>query len=120
MKNSNPNGIHYLIEFFGCDAKQIDSVAFWKKILPKSVKDTGVEILHHYFYKFDPQGVTAFLLLSASHISIHSWPEYDYVACDVFACGDRKDTDAIVKYLSKNIPHKKIEIKKQRRGFKFC
>lgn len=120
LENSNPNGDHYLVNFFGCNARKIDSITFWKKILPGAVRNTNIKILHYYFYKFKPQGVTAFLLLSASHISIHSWPEYGYVACDVFACGKKNDTDAIIKYLSKNIPHKKIEIKKHRRGFKFC
>ncbi len=118
MKNSNPDGIHYFMEFFGCDSQQIDTIDFWKDILPRSVEGTNVKILHDYFYKFEPQGITAFLLLSASHISMHSWPEYGYVACDVFACGEEKDTDTIVNHLSEYIPHAQVKINKVIRGFK--
>ncbi|MEK9151518.1 MAG: adenosylmethionine decarboxylase [Patescibacteria group bacterium] len=117
MQNSNPNGIHYFLEFFGCDVRQIDSVDFWKDILPRSVEGTDIKILHDHYYKFEPQGVTAFLLLSASHISVHSWPEHGYVACDVFACGEEKDTDAIVRSLSEHISHERVRINKVQRGF---
>lgn len=118
MKNSNPDGVHYLMEFFGCDARQIDMVDFWKDVLPRAIDGTNIKILHDYFYKFEPQGVTAFILLSASHISVHSWPENGYVACDVFACGDEKDTDMIVRYLSEHIPHQQVTVNKVKRGFK--
>lgn len=117
MKNSKPNGVHYLLGFFGCDGKQINSEKFWKKTVVDSVKGTKIKILHKYFYNFNPYGITGFLLLSSSHMSIHTWPEYDYAACDVFSCSTDGETKKIIKYLEKNIAHKRIKTKKINRGY---
>ena len=95
MKNNNPDGIHYLIEFFGCDAEQIDSKTFCEKVLSESVKGTTMKVLHSYFHKFSPRGITGFLLLSSSHISVHTWPEKGYAACDIFTCASKKGSHAI-------------------------
>jgi len=119
MKNSNPNGIHYLIELFGCDAEQIDSLDFWEKILPKTVKGTSMEVLHSYFHKFNPKGVTGFLLLSSSHISVHTWPENGYVACDIFTCASKEETDLVLERLEKEVVHDHASIEKVNRGYQF-
>ena len=55
----------------------------------------GATILHGYFHPFAPCGVTGFLLLAESHLSVHTWPEEGFAAFDIFSCGDM-DTDAIV------------------------
>jgi S-adenosylmethionine decarboxylase len=120
LENSNPNGVHYLIGFFDCDSKQIDSIKFWEGLLPESLCGTNMAILDSRFYKFNPQGVTGFLLLSASHISIHTWPEYNYVACDLFSCSGEEETKNVVDYLIKNIKNSRTEIQNICRGYKYC
>lgn len=119
MKRKTPNGIHYLIEFFGCDSEQIDSVEFWKKTLPECVNGTSMEVLHSYFHKFQPQGVTGFLLLSSSHISVHTWPDQGYVACDIFTCASRKETDLAFERLKKEVKHEHMNADVVSRGFQF-
>jgi S-adenosylmethionine decarboxylase len=32
--------------------------------------------------------VSGVLVLAESHVSIHTWPERDYAALDIFVCGD--------------------------------
>jgi S-adenosylmethionine decarboxylase proenzyme len=118
LKNNTPNGIHYIIEFFGCRKDQLDAVAFWRKLLLNSVKDLKVKVLNKHFYKFNPHGITGYLLLSASHIAVHTWYEYDYVACDVFSCSGDDEAVAIVSYIKKNLGYEKSRIRKIKRGFK--
>ncbi len=120
LKNSNPNGEHYLINFFGCDKKQINSVDFWKKVLPASIDNSKMAVLKSFFYEFNLQGITGFLLLSSSHLSIHTWPEYQYVACDLFSCSDKDDTKKAIDYLKKKIKYSRAEIKKIKRGYICC
>lgn len=120
MKNSKPDGVHYLISFFGCDKKQIGSLKFWKEVLPTTIACSKMTVLHEYYYEFSPCGITGFLLLSSSHLALHTWPENNYVTCDLFSCSDSKDTKKVVECLRKNISHTKIEIKKEIRGFFYC
>lgn len=120
LENPTPDGVHYFVDFFGCETSQIDTVGFWEKVLPESVEKSKMTVLKSFFYEFEPHGVTGFLLLSSSHLSIHTWPEHQYVACDVFSCSTDGETKKIIKYLEKNIKHERIQINKQKRGFKVC
>jgi spermidine synthase len=116
-KKKEIKGGHYILDFFGCDSNQLNSLKFWREHLEKSADAAGMEILHHHFHEFTPQGITGFLLLSTSHISIHTWPEFNYVACDVFSCSDDKDTLKAVDYLKKHITHKNCEMEFVDRGY---
>jgi S-adenosylmethionine decarboxylase proenzyme len=117
LEMENIKGSHYILDFFGCDREQLDSMDFWQKELPESAKAAGMEILHDNFHQFEPHGITGFLLLSTSHISFHTWPEFGYVACDVFSCSSDSYTRKAVDYLKKCIEHKKCEMNKINRGY---
>jgi len=119
IKNSKPSGTHYLISFYGCDERQINSAEFWDTILCAGVKNAGIPILHNHFYEFNPHGITGFVLLAASHVSIHTWPEYKYVACDVFSCSPEVETGNLVRHIVKAVTHTSKDIKKMSRGFRF-
>ena len=41
------------------------------------------------FHKFAPQGVSGVVIISESHLTIHSFPEHGYASIDVYTCGDR-------------------------------
>lgn len=118
LHNSPPDGVHYLLEFFGCEKEQLDSLLFMRKLLSKAIADSGITVLNKHFYRFSPHGITGYLLLSASHISIHTWPEYAYLTCDVFSCGGEDETEGIVKYIRANISHEKMRKRRLKRGFK--
>lgn len=118
LHNTSPNGVHYLIEFFGCDRKQLNSVAFWKRTFMKSVSNTSMKVLHSHFYKFIPEGLTGYLLLSTSHISVHTWAELHYAACDVFSCSGDEETEKTVNHIIEMVQHEKVKMKKLKRGFR--
>lgn len=120
LENPTPDGVHYFVNFFGCETSQIDTVGFWEKVLPESVEKSKMTVLKSFFYEFNPQGVTGFLLLSSSHLSIHTWPEHGYVACDIFSCSGEEDTQKVIDYLVQSIKHSNIDIKKIKRGFVHC
>jgi S-adenosylmethionine decarboxylase len=115
--SSKIKGGHYIIDFFGCDPHQINKIKFWKKELPLAVKEAGMDILHSHFHEFDPQGITGFLLLSSSHLSIHTWPEYNYVAFDIFSCSHGEETKKAVDYLKSKLEHSRAEKRYIKRGY---
>jgi len=118
LKNSLPDGVHYLVEFFGCDKEQLDSVPFWEGLLTDALSNADVNMINSHFYQFTPHGVTGYLLLSASHISVHTWPEYEYAACDVFSCGDEAETGKIVAHVKSRLTHQTDRYKRLNRGYR--
>ena len=104
-------GVHYIVDLFGCNRKQINSSDFLKKVLTDSINGTDIKILNHAFYNFDPQGVTGFFLLSTSHMSFHSWPEHEYLSIDIYTCSSDKMTRVVVDYILGKIKHKKAVVK---------
>jgi len=116
-KKSKVRGAHYTIDFFGCDSDQLNSLSFWQKTLPQAAEVGNLEVLYSYFHEFEPHGITGFLLLSSSHISFHTWPEYNYAACDVFSCTNGYDTQKSVAFLKKQLKHDRLVSNYIKRGY---
>lgn len=107
-------GIHLIAEFW--HGKIIENEKELKEILTEAVKRANCIPLKTIIHKFEPQGITGVVLLAESHIAFHSWPEYDYVAIDIFTCGDRAIPEKALDYLSTVLNPKKVEIRNINRG----
>ena len=68
-------------------------------ILNRAAKLAKATVLNLISNKFEPHGVTAIALLAESHISIHTWPESNYSAVDIFTCGQNMFPDLACQYL---------------------
>ena len=79
-------GTHLLVDLWGAsnltDAELIDGAC------REAALAAGATILHSHFHHFSPEGgVSGVVVLAESHISIHTWPERDFAAVDIFMCG---------------------------------
>jgi S-adenosylmethionine decarboxylase proenzyme len=91
----NVEGKHIIIDAFECDSSLLNNMTYLEQLLTKAAQDAGMEILYAYFYQFHPQGVTGMLVLSTSHISIHTWPEERYASLDFYTCGEQDPIDQV-------------------------
>ena len=66
--------------------------------------------------KFEPHGVTAFALLSGSHLSVHSWPEHRYLAADIYVCAEGTDPAAAVELLRSRFEPDRVDCRRLSRG----
>ena len=55
-------------------------------------------------------GVTGVALLAQSHITVHTWPERNYAAFDVFMCGDC-DADQAAATISQAVPGSRVDVR---------
>ena len=69
-------------------AADLSSKAFVEAAVRRAIEETHLTVLHSYFHQFDPGGVTGVVVLRESHVSIHTWPEENYAAVDLFTCSD--------------------------------
>ncbi len=87
-------GTHLIIDLIG--ASRLDDLAHIEATLRRCVDVSKATLLHIHLHHFTPNGgVSGVAVLSESHISIHSWPEADYAALDVFMCGEAEPHNAI-------------------------
>ena len=75
--------IQLIADLYDC-AEIIDDTEAIKKAAHKAIEFVGAEIVEECIHKFEPVGVTYFAIISTSHFSIHTWPEYRYAAIDIF------------------------------------
>jgi S-adenosylmethionine decarboxylase len=81
-------GKHYLLNLYGCPFDLLDDHLFIVELLNEAAFESGATVLNCVYHHFEPQGVTAVLLLAESHLSIHTWPEKGKAAVDCYTCGD--------------------------------
>ncbi len=109
-------GTHLLADLFECD--HLADEARVEAALRAAVAASGATLLGLHVHGFGAeQGVTGVALLAESHISIHSWPERDYAAVDMFLCGSRHDIDAGLAALADELNARRVEQRRFTRGY---
>jgi S-adenosylmethionine decarboxylase len=79
-------GSHFIIDIYG--GSRLDDLEHVERTLVDCVHAAGATLLHVHLHPFEPNGgISGVAVLAESHISIHSWPERDYAALDIFMCG---------------------------------
>ena len=101
-------GRHVLIECFGGHA-HYDAPAL-EALLRRAAGAGGACVLSCHMHGFGSgNGVTGVALLAQSHITVHTWPERDYAAFDVFMCGDC-DADQAAATISQAVPGSRVDV----------
>ena len=98
-QNLSHQSKHLLLELYSCDNEKLNDESFLRCTLNKAAKLAKATVLNLISNKFEPQGVTAIALLAESHISIHTWPESNYSAVDIFTCGQNMLPEYASQYL---------------------
>ena len=80
-------GKHLLLELCNSNRALLDDVQYIEQIMVLAAKEAGANILGKLFHKFSPKGVTGVITITESHLCIHTWPEHEYAAVDIFTCG---------------------------------
>ncbi|EQA44050.1 S-adenosylmethionine decarboxylase proenzyme [Leptospira broomii serovar Hurstbridge str. 5399] len=91
-------GRHLMTDFVGCQI-DLDDAEQIAKDMEEAIVSIGATILNKVEHRFDPHGVTILFLLSESHASIHTYPEFNSCFLDIFTCGKTIDVIPFGAYL---------------------
>ncbi len=87
-------GSHIIVDLWG--AQGLTDVAFIEAALRKAITASKATLLHIHLHQFGPnEGISGVAVLAESHISIHTWPEREFAAIDIFMCGGADPAKAI-------------------------
>lgn len=109
-------GRHILAEVYGCNFEVLNDIKKVEDIMINAALDAGAEVREFVFHKFSPQGVSGVVVISESHLAIHTWPELGYAAVDVFTCGEKVDPWDACNYLAKHFGAEYVNATEVKRG----
>ncbi len=85
-------GPHLMLDGYGCDKKRLEDLNLIYRILDELPSKIGMtKIMPPYVFKYsglkpEDWGLSGFVLIAESHISIHTFPEKNFVSVDIFSC----------------------------------
>jgi len=109
-------GRHVLAEMYGCDPGALDDIERVRDVMVDAAQKAGAEVREVAFHKFSPQGVSGVVVISESHLAVHTWPEYGYAAVDVFTCGERVDPWSAVNEIAGHFGSRQVTASEMKRG----
>ncbi len=84
----NTLGRHILVEYYNCNSEKLVDPDFIEQHMVEAAVRAKATVVTSDFHHFKPYGVSGAVIISESHLTIHTWPEYGYAAVDLFTCGE--------------------------------
>ena len=112
---TEPIGWQVAIDCYDCDSSIINDIESIKEIIQQTCNLIGAKIVLDNYYLFEPYGISAYAIITTSHISVHTWPEYKFASIDLFSCTG-KLTPEVVNCIQDNLRAQTVEVQCFNRG----
>lgn len=109
-------GTHLLVELRECNTEILKNLEKVRNALVSAAKEAKATIVDVSFHEFNPFGISGVVVIAESHLTIHTWPEYDYAAIDIFTCGDIIKPEVAASFLIKQFECRNPSIVEMKRG----
>jgi len=107
-------GTHLILDLW--DANHLDNLERMEQAMRDCVEACGATLLHIHLHHFTPNGgISGVAVLAESHISVHTWPERNFAAFDIFMCGVAEPEKAM-PVLKKAFTPKRMTLVEELRG----
>ncbi|MGE9267202.1 MAG: adenosylmethionine decarboxylase [Verrucomicrobiales bacterium] len=83
----DPRGHHLLLEFSHCRPELLTELEPLKHALEDAARRAGATVIDTLLHRFSPQGLSGIVIIAESHLAVHTWPQHQYAAIDIFTCG---------------------------------
>lgn len=109
-------GRHVAVDTWGVDFDLLNNEQWLQSQMIEAAEACGATVLSVQSKQFEPQGSTVLVLLSESHLSIHTYPEKGFAAIDCYTCGETVDPQIAIDYLVSVLKPETMYAKKLVRG----
>ena len=118
-------GPHLMVDGYNANYEKLSSVSAVVDFLETIVSEIEMtKIMPPYVFKYDggdkPEdwGVSGFVIIAESHISIHTFPEKGYFSIDIFSCKEF-DFDKALNIIKEYFETEDLEVRTTDRGTEF-
>ena len=105
-----------MAEFFDCNPNVLNNLELIEKKMTQAATECGAHVVQTCFHMFSPHGVSGVVIISESHLAIHTWPELGYAAVDLFTCGEKCDPKISYEFLKRKFNSQKATFTELKRG----
>jgi S-adenosylmethionine decarboxylase len=109
-------GRQILAEFYNCDSEVLKDEKYIEKAMVDACIIGKATVVTHAFHSFSPFGVSGVVVIAESHVAIHTWPEYNYAAVDIFTCGETIEPWVLFDYLKEKLGSSHVSQMELKRG----
>jgi S-adenosylmethionine decarboxylase len=96
-------GLHILAEFSAVNTASFSASTACKLFFDKLVATYNLEKVGEVYHDFDGAGFTGVVCLTESHLSIHTWPEFNLATFDIFLSNYQKDNSDKVRAIYQEV-----------------
>lgn len=107
---------HIIIELNDCPFDVLNNLSAMENVLFEAANAINTEVIKQTSHQFTPQGVTALLIVGASHLSVHTWPENGYASFDMVVCTDDFDLNEVIALIKDRFKAQQVSFIEFRRG----
>ena len=125
IKNTEGFGLHLTLDGYGGPKEKLADLKLVKKVLnrlPQILSMQKISSVHVKWYdggqKPEDCGVSGFVMIAESHISIHTFSEKGFLTADVYSCKNF-DTQKAIEFFKKEFELTELETNVIKRGLKF-
>jgi S-adenosylmethionine decarboxylase len=117
-------GVHLMVDGYGCERSALENINLIYNFLDEyPAKMSMTKIMPPYVFRYEgtvPQdwGISGFVLIAESHISLHTFPEKRYLSLDMFSCKPF-DTQKALEVVTDLFKIQKYEVQVLDRGQEF-
>lgn len=102
-------GRHLIVSYKECDHEALINVKALSEKMKEASNACGAQLLNSTEYCFPGNGLTMVCLLSESHASIHTYPEYNACFVDLFTCGNRCSAEKFDAVMREYLKPQKVD-----------
>lgn len=107
--------LHVMIDLYGCSPALLSNEALLRQVLDQYPDRIGMEKVSPVYLKHiktsSPldDGMSGFVIIATSHVSLHAWPCYGMVNIDVFSC-EEFSPEEVVRFAGHMFQARDVEL----------
>ncbi len=108
-------GHQFIGDIYDC-AVPLEDPAFIRRLALKAAEIGNATVLKEVTHEFAPHGISCVLVIAESHLALHTWPEFNYVAVDLFTCDLSVDGMEILRFFESELQSARVNFQRIERG----
>jgi S-adenosylmethionine decarboxylase len=104
MAGISMTGHHVIADLYGVAPHELTKGAELLELFTSTLRATGFNVIDVVGHQFIEKGAgfTGIVLLAESHAALHTYPEYQYVAVDIFSCS-QIDPEPVIQVFARRL-----------------